>query len=381
MKVSCKKSDLLTALQVVTRALPSTTANPDLTHILFESRGDVCKLSATNMKTYIATELASTVNEPGEVLIQGQFFLELVQSLGELGDPQVHLAVEPLNLRVHFTVDGDFMKYELSGRGCEGYPKVELIKPAEIEFEINGKSMREMLRLGAICASQSDTSIQGFRGVCLDLNQDSFKVASMDGNRLCKVSREMTGIPGQPHRWLLSMEVTSHLIKTLPDNPVVLRQQGNKFMLEFGTTLFQTVLSNADFVDYEDYIPEEVVSQESSSAISVNRVHFLNQLKGLVPVSRDNGNRVVFKFSQNKLEIRAFSEVLGEGYRELALENAPDDLEVAFNSRFIMDYLNAISDESILWYCEGDGMPAYFWANSEASEPDHVCVIMSLSMQ
>jgi len=380
MKLACKKSDLLSALQVVTRALPSTTANPDLTHILFEAQGSACKMSATNMKTYIATELVGEVKEPGEVLIQGQFFMELVQSMGELGDPQVHLEVDPVNLRVHFTVDGDCMKYELSGRATEGYPKLELIKPAEIEFEIGGQSMREMLRLGAICSSQTDASIQGFRGVCLDLDQDTLKVASMDGNRLCKVSRELTGVPGQPHRWMLSMEVSSHLVKTLPDDPVVLRQQGNKLMLEFGKTIFQTVLSNADFVDYEDYIPQEIVGQEAT-AITVDRVRFLNQLKGLVPVARDNGHRVVFKFHPNKVEIRAFSELLGEGYRELEIENGPDELEVAFNSRFIMDYLNAIQDESVFWYCEGDGMPAYFWTKSVAPAPDHVCVIMSLSMQ
>ena len=83
MKILCNKNDLLHALQVTTRALPTTTAIPELTHIHLQASDGDLRLSATNIKTFISTQIDSQVEREGEILVQGQFFLELVHNLRE----------------------------------------------------------------------------------------------------------------------------------------------------------------------------------------------------------------------------------------------------------------------------------------------------------
>ncbi|MCJ8344139.1 hypothetical protein MJH12_01265, partial [bacterium] len=76
MKIYCQKDDLLKGLQIVSRALPSTTAIPELTHFYFQAQDGVLSVGATNMKTYISTKIPAEILREGEILVQGKFFLE-----------------------------------------------------------------------------------------------------------------------------------------------------------------------------------------------------------------------------------------------------------------------------------------------------------------
>lgn len=378
MKFLCNRDELLRALQVVTRALPVTTAIPELTHVLLELGDSSLSLSATNMKTYIHTSIASENSGTGTLLLQGQFFLELIQSLKDVSGEKIQLEVNPSNFRTTITMEGQSLKYELPGRSREEYPHIAVIEP-EQEISIEGSQLKELLRVGSICSAATDNSIQGFRGICIDLKDSNFTIASMDGNRLVRVSRTVEGLDfEEPARWLLSMDVVSEILKVLPDENVLIKQSGNKFLLEFGSTRFQSLLSDAEFVDYEDYIPEEL-----ENGLEVDSSLFANQLRGLQPVARESGNRVVLEQQTDRVGMSSYSEKFGEGYRELMLENPDSEREemtVAFNGKFILDYLSCVQGGSLKIILEGEGMPAYFWPTQNSQEFQHVCVIMSLSM-
>ena len=376
MKIVCNKNELQHALQIATRALPTTTAIPELTHIHLETLEDSIRLSATNIKTFISTQIKAEIERPGEILVQGQFFLELIHNLREFKEDQLLIDVNPSNNRVLLTLEGEAARYELPGRGREDYPEVELIN-AEMEMEIPGSTLKEILKIGSICSATSDNSIQGFRGICMDIS-DRLTVASMDGNRLVKASSPSPIQVDQRIRWLISMDVVSELLKILPDDPILIRQQHNKFLLKFGNTIFQSALSDAEFVDYEDYIPEDL-----SEGLHLDNNSLIGHLKGLLPVARESGNRVVLEIHPQQLGISSFSEKYGEGYRELGLEEGSqvqEEMTVAFNSKFLLDYLGSIGEDTVTMQCEGEGMPAYFWPKNQSETLQHVCVIMSLSM-
>ena len=57
MKIVCDKNELQSALQITTRALPTTTAIPELTHIRLETLDNAIRLSATNIKLLFQLKL------------------------------------------------------------------------------------------------------------------------------------------------------------------------------------------------------------------------------------------------------------------------------------------------------------------------------------
>ena len=80
-----------------------------------------------------------------------------------------------------------------------------------MEMEISGNNLKEILKIGSICSATSENSIQGFRGICMDISSNKITVASMDGNRLVKASSPSPIQLDQKLRWLISMDVVSEL--------------------------------------------------------------------------------------------------------------------------------------------------------------------------
>ena len=216
MKIRCPKPNLLKALEVVSPALPTTTTIPELTHVCLNATERGLTISATNMRTFISTQIECETEIPGEVLVQGKFFHELVHSLSNSSDSIAQIEVDPMNNRVQLTVVGDHScKNDIPGRQKDDYPEVELID-ADCEFKITGKEFRELLRIGGICSSLTENSLQGFRGICLDFKDGQLHVASTDGNRLMKATRSLSINSSEPLRWMISQEVCSELSKILP---------------------------------------------------------------------------------------------------------------------------------------------------------------------
>ena len=115
--------------------------------------------------------------------------------------------------------------------------------------------------------------------------------------------------------------------------------------MKFGETIFQSALSDAEFVDYEDYIPEDL-----SEGLNLDNGRFIGHLKGLLPVARESGNRIVLEIHPQQLGISSFSEKYGEGYREIGLEEGSkveEEMTVAFNSKFLLDYLGSIGSDTL----------------------------------
>lgn len=375
MKIRCPKNNLVKALETVSPALPATTTIPELTHVCLNASEKALTISATNMRTFISTQIECETELAGEILVQGKFFQELIHSMGSSAQAVLQIEVEPVSNRVQLTIVGNrSCRNEIPGRQKDDYPEIELIDP-DFVFETHGQEFRELLRVGSICSSQIENSLGGFRGICLDFKPGIIQAASTDGHRLMKASKSVNHQIQESLRWMISQEVCSELTKVIPTDSITVKQKGNKFLVEFDSTIFQSLLSQAEFTDYEEYIPDDL-----SGGVELEKSLFLEHLKGVNPVARENGNRVVFELKGKSMGLSAFSEILGEAYREMEIENQIPDMTVAFNSKYIMDYLNSVPDERILMVCEGEGMPAYFWGENNNENSSHICVIMSLSL-
>jgi DNA polymerase-3 subunit beta len=373
MKFTCAKNDLLKTLQVVSKALPGATPLPELTHFLFEVQENEVKISATNLKTFISSKVKADVESPGDVLIQGQFFLEVLQTMSTVDGTTVVL--ERLeNGRVLFTLEEGSRRYELAARDRAEYPAVELIQPG-VSFKMAGKELTDLLKFGQIGATQSEHSVQGFKGVCIDIKSPSFSVVSTDGMRMASITKKLEGLGDLNTRWLLSLEATTELSRILPDEELEICQNGNKILVRFQSTVFQTVLSEGDFVDYEDYVPDDL-----GEGILLDTASFQNNLKSLLPLARDTQYKVVFELRDSILGIRSFSEKLGEGYCEIEVEPCGHNLDIGLNAKYVMDFLNNAGSTSVRFYADDGDMPGYFWSDSNTDEHHNMCVIMSVSL-
>ena len=79
MKFSCKKEDLLQALNLVSRAIGGQQALPILGNILLEAEGKRCTVSATDLELSIITSFGANIENEGAITIPAKAFLNFAQ--------------------------------------------------------------------------------------------------------------------------------------------------------------------------------------------------------------------------------------------------------------------------------------------------------------
>ena len=83
MKFICSKSNLLTGVQTVAKAVPSKTTMSILECILVEADSGKIVLTANDMELGIETVIEGDVLVSGKIALDAKIFLEIVRKLPE----------------------------------------------------------------------------------------------------------------------------------------------------------------------------------------------------------------------------------------------------------------------------------------------------------
>ena len=81
MKLVCSKSNLLSGLQIVSKAVPNKTTMSILECILVDASKGVIKLTANDMELGIETVIEGEIIEKGIIALDAKIFLEIVRKL------------------------------------------------------------------------------------------------------------------------------------------------------------------------------------------------------------------------------------------------------------------------------------------------------------
>ena len=81
MKIVCTKSNLLSGVQIVSKAVPSKTTMSILECILVDTRNGEIKLTANDMELGIETTIDGEIIDKGMIALDAKIFLEIVRKL------------------------------------------------------------------------------------------------------------------------------------------------------------------------------------------------------------------------------------------------------------------------------------------------------------
>ena len=81
MKIVCTKSNLLTGVQTVSKAVPNKTTMSILECILVDTTGEDIRLTANDMELGIETVIEGEILEKGMIALDAKIFLEIVRKL------------------------------------------------------------------------------------------------------------------------------------------------------------------------------------------------------------------------------------------------------------------------------------------------------------
>ncbi|MBU5454883.1 DNA polymerase III subunit beta [Caproiciproducens sp. MSJ-32] len=334
MKFNCEKQKLQEGISISNKAITGKTTMPILEGIYIKTSKNGLTLIGSDMDLSIETFVEADVIEEGTIVVDSKIFSEIIRKL-----PNSDIYIETLdNDIIQITCEKSI--FNLVYMKAEDYPSLPEIKE-NISVEVPQDILKSMIRGTSFAVAQDETR-PILQGILFEIKDKKLNLVALDGYRMA-VRSEYLGsddnidvvIPGKTLNEVAKiLEDVSELVKiTFTDNHILFNLNKTKIVSR---------LLEGKFVNYVSLLP-----QEHKILVEVNRQDLQSCIERASLMSKDsNSNLIKLDFNEDTVIITSNSQ-LGKVREELNVNLQGGELQIAFNSRYILDVLKNIDENEI----------------------------------
>ncbi len=340
MNLTIAKEQIISGLQAVQNVVSSRTTLPILSNVLLKAENDRLELTATDLDVTVSCSVEARVKKAGATTIPVKKLFGIVR---ELGNPEVDLEVDDRNTTA---IRSGSSFYRINGLSADEFPPIPKFKEDK-KVVLSQETVRGMMKKTSFAIS-TDESRYVLNGIFFSLKDHKVTMVATDGRRLALVDEEVDVSEQSQGEFIVPAKAVNELNRLLQDKgEVEIRYTDNQaaFTLkdEKGfSVLIITKLIEGNYPNYRQVIPNEVKER-----IALVREDFLHALKRAEIMTSEKSNSVKLAFSKNNLAITANSPEVGEARESLAINYKGRDMAIAFNPKYLIDPLNALSDDEV----------------------------------
>lgn len=338
MKFSCNQQTLSKALNTVSKAVTPRTTIPILKGILLEVNDEnILKLSASDLALSIERKMEVTAGETGSVIVSAKLFTDIIRKL-----PNEDIQIEEKEDK-SIVIKCLASEFTIVGQPSDDFPNIGEIKE-EKKLLIDKDILKDMIKKTSFAAS-IDESKGIIVGVLIEMEEESLNMVALDGFRMA-ITRE-TMKNDEKKKIIISAKILNEINKIMMENEentefyMILEDKKAVFLI--GETKIVLRLLEGNFIKYNDILPKE-----NQCKVIVNRVDLLNSIERASLLAKEGKNNLIkMSVLNDKIIIRSRSEE-GNVKEEIFIEKEGIDLDIGFNSKYILDVLKVVNDENIL---------------------------------
>ena len=337
MKFIVSSSQLLKQLQILGGVINSNNTLPILDNFLFEFENDELKISASDLETTMSAIIEVGADESGSIAIPAKLLLDTLKTFPE---QPLTFTVEENNI---IEISSDSGKYALAYADGEEFPKaIELDGASSII--LNGAVLAEAISK-TIFASGNDDLRPVMSGVFFRFSPEGLIFVSTDAHKLVKYIRND----------VFANETSEFIMPKKPLNLLknILSSSNSDVKVDFNESNAKFTFDNISLVcrlidgKYPNY--EAVIPKENPNRLILNRSMFLNSVRRVSIFSSKSTHQIRLKMAGTELKISAedidFSNKADE---RLQCSYEGDDMQIGFNSRFLLEMLNNLSATDVM---------------------------------
>ena len=337
MKFIVSSSLLLKQLQILGGVINSNNTLPILDNFLFELSNNQLKISASDLETTMSTTIDVESDETSAIAVPAKLLLDILKTFPE----------QPLTFKVEdnntIEISSDSGKYALAYADGEEFPKsVELEAPSTTI--IKGNILATAISK-TIFASGNDDLRPVMSGVFFQFSPENLIFVATDAHKLVKYIR--TDVKANEVAEFIMPKKPLTLLKNIlsgNEDDVIIEYNDTNAKFTFGESILVCRLIDGKYPNYEAVIPKE-----NPNKLTLERNSFYNSVRRVSIFSSKTTHQIRLKMAGTELKISAedldFSNKADE---RLQCSYEGDDMQIGFNSRFLLEMLNHLNSDDIL---------------------------------
>jgi DNA polymerase-3 subunit beta len=338
MKFIASSTTLLKQLQSISGVLNSNNTLPILDNFLFELTDDSLVVSASDLETTITTKIQiSKAEESGCVAIPAKILLETLKTFSDI---PVSFSIDEKNFGIEISAGEG--KYRLTGHDGNEFPKLPTLESTS-SLSINSLLLTKAINK-TIFATGNDELRPIMSGVYCQLSLNSITFVATDAHKLVRYTRNDAKSESEA-AFILPKKPLNQLKNILANQDTIVKVEYNNTNAFFS---FENVNLICRLIEgkYPNY--EAVIPAENPNKLTIDRISFLSSIKRVAIFANQSTHQVRLKITGRELVLSAEDlDFSNEAKERLSCQYEGDDMEIGFNSKFILEMLNNIETEEI----------------------------------
>ncbi len=346
MKLVCTKENLKKGLFVVSRVVGVGNPLQVLNNILVKTDQGRIKLSSTNLEIGVNTWVGGKIEEEGALTIPAKLINEYINNL-----PTDKVTLESTD---NSTLKLESENYHTSIKGLshEDFPLIPVVND-EAFAKIDAAELKNAFA-ETIWASAANETQPEISGIFMGFEQDQIRIAATDRYRLAERTARLLEPAKGTKEVIIPARTVSEVYKILSisSGVVEIYFSDSQVLFKFDETELISRLIDGSYPDYRQIIPKTFKTEST-----VSRSEFIHALKAAALFAPDSNN-VNVEVKGSQITVTASSMAAGENTTQVQAKITGDENSAVFNFRYLLDCLNNLSEESIVFKMINDASPA-----------------------
>lgn len=343
MNFTVQKQNILSAMDIAIRAIPSKTNMTVLYNFLIEVDGEKAlgTITSTDMSTSIKTVFSCMVMESGKMCVDAKTLMAAIKKMGnkseitfECGNP---IQTEKGTDYGSVIVTGAKARYEFPCGDIEEYPEMPTIGETT-SIKVNAEAFREMID-GVAFSVSTNTGDKLFTAINMRVNSGKLRLVTSDKTRVSIRQKDISCKDKVDAN--VPCKTMVELAKSLDGGELTIEVSKLNIRFTFGNTTMVARLIDGNFFNVDQLFKNKptinIECQNKDLADSIDRA---------MVISSQTKDPIVMDVTDDSIKI-SFKTNVSNFDEELSCEKHGEDIRIGMNPQYVLEALKATSEDGI----------------------------------
>ena len=368
MKFNVNQQDFQQALNYCQGVIEKRSTLPILSNILLDAQNSKLTLTATDLDLIFVHQIKNVeVLEEGKTTTTSSTLYDIVRKLSS--GKKINLT---LNDKSKLHLESEKSNFNLNCISSSEFPVTEEDFNQD-EFVIKSKQLLKLLNKCKFSISNDETRhyLSGIYIHKTEFEDKNFLTAAATDSHRMSISKIKLDNDIVFEPIILPKKTIFQLCSLLDnyDGDVKISNAKSKIKFELNNSILISKLIDGKFPNYVQVIPKN-----NQKKLEIDLKLFLSSVDRVASVSLDKKDGVKFSLEKDTLNLSVNNTNSGDGKETLSVK-FEHDLEISFNSRYLIDIASQLDGEKVEIYFNDSGSPALI---KDPSDFNSIFVIMPM---
>ncbi len=348
-----KRADLLKSLNYTQSVVERRGTIPILSNIRIEAADGGIKLTATDMDISVEDKAEASLKTEGATTVPAHTFFDIIRKLPDAKMITLNKAADDNKLIIR----SGSSRFSLSTLPVNDFPVMDEGDLTH-HFSLPAAELHNLIEKTRFAVSTEETRYY-LNGVYMHTTEENgnkvLRTVATDGHRLARLETSVpdgaAGMPGV----IIPRKTIGELRKLteVTDGNIDISLSETKIRFKSGDTVLISKLIDGTFPDYTRVIPAN-----NDKILEVNCKDLANSVDRVSVIATEKSRGIKLHLTQGNLKLSANSPEHGNASEDLEVTFSADEIEIGFNSRYLLDMLAQIEGETVQFVLAESTAPA-----------------------